>query len=147
MPEQEPALSAEQIAALRARVGRFSVKTYARGTTYYRQGRVLDVSYVDNVLSAFVLGNEEYGTAWMWDGSAWNSDCDCPIGVDCKHACALGLHVLANLATTAVTAVAVKPVAAPVDFAKTLRSEVNPWRRRDIVRRLLMRPPLHCVRN
>jgi len=135
-------LSGEQIASLRAAMAHCSAATRDRGERYFHQDRVVEASFDDDTIAAAVRGGEWYDVAWIWDGVEWISDCSCPVGLDCKHAYAVGLFVLAAAAevnTPAPLRQAGKPQR---PFASILEADDNPWRRRDIVRRLLTSPPL-----
>ncbi|MDZ4788940.1 MAG: DEAD/DEAH box helicase [Blastochloris sp.] len=41
-----------------------------------------------------VSGQHLYTTTLSYEHGEWNSDCNCPVGVDCKHACALMLKLI-----------------------------------------------------
>ncbi len=65
-----------------------------RGDDYDRQGRVGPVEFTLGRVSATVRGSGRYATAWNLSESGWRPSCTCPVAPVCKHAYALGVHVL-----------------------------------------------------
>ena len=68
--------------------------TYAqRGRTYFRNGRVVDIRWRDEVLTGKVQGTEEepytVKIKFIRNGNGLEGDCSCPMGYDCKHVAAV----------------------------------------------------------
>ena len=61
----------------------FGSKIFARGEKYYKEGRVLSVVKIGDMLYARVKGNETYRVEF--DLKKKSSLCTCPYRVNCKH--------------------------------------------------------------
>jgi superfamily II DNA or RNA helicase len=80
---------------LAAALAAFPARSRARGLAYARGGRVIDLCAGSAELRGVVIGTRPYTTRWSWrDGSGWDCACECPVGVDCKHAYAVGALAL-----------------------------------------------------
>jgi superfamily II DNA or RNA helicase len=81
---------------LRAYLSGIDAKTRQRGDTYARQGRVhgLKLGEDGTTISANVHGTHIYNTSLIFQEDHWWSQCDCPVGADCKHAVALAMCIL-----------------------------------------------------
>ena len=76
-------------------------KSYGRGRTYYRAGRVLSVKWDANGVKARVRGTRTYRVELEdSEGGGVPYDCTCPYdwGGACKHVVAVMLHVLDHVA-------------------------------------------------
>ncbi len=136
-------LSPAQLVELRRAVSDWSAGVRARGERYLRDGRVLNVSCADGHIAAFVRGGtRSYLTQWFWEEGIWLAECECPVFEDCKHAFALAMYILGHAEPSFVGNAPPAPSTPTRAFAETLAGETNPWRRRDLVRRLLTLPPL-----
>lgn len=74
-------------------------RTVDRGRRYQQQGRVMDLSAVnDEALIAWVDGSQRYATKVVLDlDGDPESICSCPIGFDCKHGVAVVLAYLTQV--------------------------------------------------
>ncbi len=75
-------------------------QAYARGSTSFESGAVVDLRVGDDAISARVVGDEYTVRRWVEEGNLFCS-CPCPVGDDgvfCKHGVATGLAALARLA-------------------------------------------------
>jgi len=80
---------------------------FARGDSYWREGRVLSCVRDGDTLDGVVAGGARYHVRMRAVRGALVSDCTCPVGAEmCKHAVALGLSYLAQreLAPVAIDA-------------------------------------------
>lgn len=86
-------------------VRQFDSATFARGERYARDGMVVDVDFVDNMITGEVEGSYQNVyklTIYLESrrsGLVFDSDCSCPIGGDCKHVVAVLLCALQELDT------------------------------------------------
>lgn len=75
-----------------------NLAAFKRGQAYFRQHKVLS-AYLDQAheqIVAEVQGNESYPyeVFLFWEDEELTSDCSCPVGYNCKHGVAAGLHWL-----------------------------------------------------
>lgn len=94
-------------------IGSVGQRTFLRGRSYIRQGRVrsVDVSAEGDILTGQVRGSggRVYQTMVYCRSSddprpVWTSSCSCPVGTDCKHAVAVLLTVRRQAAPAPVRA-------------------------------------------
>ncbi len=84
-------------------VRQFDSATFARGERYARDGMVVDLDFVDNMITGEVEGsyqNVYEQTIYLESGRSglvFDSDCSCPVGGDCKHVVAVLLCALQEL--------------------------------------------------
>ncbi len=84
----------------------FGRKTYGRAEDYVKRGRVLEYSYdqEQNQLTGRVRGNNwtaykitlDFDYVHLNGNQSSIGECSCPVGVNCKHICALLLTVIDN---------------------------------------------------
>lgn len=72
----------------------FGEKTFNRGKTYFEEGRVLSAIMLKGKVVGEVLGTEKYFTRATLDDL--DSDCTCPMKINCKHGAALLLQFLSG---------------------------------------------------
>ena len=94
----------------------FDEGTYQRGASYARSGRVLQIEVDEDARSLYAVvagsGGRRYQTTVVLEPTHRtevyfvDSDCTCPVGMDCKHAAAVMLAARSQLvpATKAATA-------------------------------------------
>lgn len=67
--------------------------TQQKGKAYADFGAVADLQLNDSSITGSVIGSQRtpYFTCLYYEQGTWDSECDCPVEVNCKHAYALGL--------------------------------------------------------
>jgi hypothetical protein len=121
--------------ALQTFIDGLDPKTRQRGKIYALQGRVrrLARSADGTTLSAVVHGTHVYNTSLAFQGDHWWSQCDCPVGDNCKHAAALAHLALTKREhfPTLQTPAPSKPAAKiPKVFPDGLPAHLMPWEKR-----------------
>ncbi|MGB8166500.1 MAG: DEAD/DEAH box helicase [Chthoniobacteraceae bacterium] len=91
-------LTQEQLAALQRYLDSLDKGARHRGLAYFEKGRVLGVEdYKRGVgFRAEVMGTGRYAVKLRFAEGDWDAECSCPVAFDCKHCCAVALHVLAD---------------------------------------------------
>jgi superfamily II DNA or RNA helicase len=161
------AFSGPQLRDLIGELAHFPRTVRERGRQYAAQGRVGPRTRATDSVSAIVRGSLGYHVAWQWLDGTWFSECDCPVGPDCKHAYALACHILlespavaalqdqrlqhllppalrngsspriAQLSAVAGTPSAGRPNAPVRKLLDRLRSVPDPWMRQHIIAELI----------
>ncbi len=135
MPDPvSPLTSSLALQALDRGLASYDHNTVKRGEAYARARCVTEVWEDGDVLTASVQGSESdpYTTTLHWDGTAWHSECSCPVERGCKHAYALArtwLNRQAARAFPGVTSASKLPAATPAPSASpklTFRQEWTP---------------------
>jgi superfamily II DNA or RNA helicase len=89
----------------------FDNRTRKKGESYFRSGAVESIACQEpgRAYSASVLGGDLYQVSFFYDAGAWDADCSCPVGYECKHAYAAWKKLLAaySEATAAPSGVSV----------------------------------------
>src|ERR1022692_2615793 len=81
----------------------FDARTRQRGEHYFRAGLVTSLACVQPGChyTAEVIGGEKYGVSLTYE-DGWDSECTCPMGVECKHAYAALKQLLADYSSASV---------------------------------------------
>ena len=93
MPANSPdPKSPDALSALTRYLAGRDITTLKRGESYARGRRVIDLWEDEGVITGTVQGSERvpYTSTLHWDGQRWAGDCTCAVGLNCKHAYALG---------------------------------------------------------
>ena len=115
LPGNPNPASAPALATLLGYLRTFDGLDQSGGRAYHQAGRVIRLWLESTIVWGTVRGSQQYSTSLLWTGLDWESDCSCAVGVECKHAYALGLAWIDHCAANRSHAVA-KPVAARVTF-------------------------------
>jgi superfamily II DNA or RNA helicase len=83
--------SAPALATLLGYLRSFNGADQRNGRAYHQSGKVLRIWLESTTVWGTVSGSQEYSTSLLWNGLDWESECSCPVEIDCKHAYALGL--------------------------------------------------------
>ena len=96
-------LTQTQIAALQEYLDSLDPGTRARGLKYFEKSKVTDVKPYKRGTGfrADVIGTRDYLVKLRFTSGAWDGQCSCPVGFDCKHCCAAARQVIALLAEAA----------------------------------------------
>jgi superfamily II DNA or RNA helicase len=89
-----PPLPEERLSALVDEIAHFPTLSMVRGRSYANSGRVAALSITPLRIGARVRGTREYDVSWTWVRDGWSPDCNCPVGVHCKHTYAVACSVL-----------------------------------------------------
>lgn len=117
-------------------LGEFSARTRARGRDYAHSGNVIDLAVSPTEIRAVVIGTRPYETGWVWsDDAGWESECDCPVDFDCKHAYAVGAVALERFHRSKAAPGAAR-ASEPNPF-EALREARGPWEARRALESLL----------
>jgi SNF2 family DNA or RNA helicase len=111
----------------------FDARTRQRGEKYFRAGAVEALTCVKpgKLFIAEVLGSELYGVTLAYDGG-WDSECTCPMGLECKHVYAALKQLLVEHSSAAVDSLSAtagnftkipKPLIAAKTFADLVREK------------------------
>lgn len=86
----------------------FDVRTRQRGEGYLRNRQVNELHEESDTVVAYVSGSQfdPYTTVLLWEKGEWSSECDCPVGENCKHAYAVGRAWQRRLVARSVKGVA-----------------------------------------
>jgi hypothetical protein len=89
-------ITQEHIHALQEYLDSIDKRTRSRGLSYFEDGRVraLTRKKQEVAFHADVLGTKRYRTKLSFAHGEWDGSCTCPMAFDCKHCCAVALHVL-----------------------------------------------------
>ncbi len=92
-------LTQEQIDALREYLDSLDRGARERGLRYFAKAKVAEIeSYKRGVgFRANVVGTKLYRVKLRFSEGAWDGECSCPVGFDCKHCCAAALQAIADL--------------------------------------------------
>jgi hypothetical protein len=113
------ALTQEQIDALQQYLDSLDKGVRERGLRYFKRAQVTNVEQYKRGVGfrADVVGTSLYRVKLRFSAGAWEGECSCPVGFDCKHCCAAALEVGAERAGTASQVEDdPRPAATPVDL-------------------------------
>ena len=113
----------------------FEAQTRQRGERYFKSGAVRSLACVEPgaQYTAEVMGGELYGVTLTYD-KGWDSECTCPMALECKHVYAALKQMLADYSSAAVDSLSAtagkisnisKPNLPPATFAELVREKIG----------------------
>ena len=113
----------------------FDAPTRQRGERYFKSGAVKSVACIEpgSHYTAEVMGGDLYGVTLTYE-DGWDSECTCPMAVECKHVYAALKQLLADFSSAAVDSLSAtagkisnipKPNLPPATFADLVREKIG----------------------
>ena len=113
----------------------FDARTRKKGEQYFRAGAVelLDCVKPGKLYTADVQGSELYEVTLAYDGG-WDTECSCPMGLDCKHVYAALKQLLSDFSNASVQTLSAtagkvssisKPIVPPATFGDFVKSKLD----------------------
>jgi SNF2 family DNA or RNA helicase len=90
----EAILSKEHRKALADAAKKFDLQSRKSGTEYLINGQVLKLQSSAEKVTGTVKGSKLHKASWRLNKQAWQNECSCPSGRDCKHAYAVAHYIL-----------------------------------------------------
>ncbi len=113
----------------------FDAPTRQRGEQYFKSGAVKSVACMEpgSDYTAEVMGGELYEVHLTY-GDGWDSECTCPMALECKHVYAALKQLLADFSSASVASLSAtagnifniaKPNQPPATFAELVREKIG----------------------
>jgi uncharacterized Zn finger protein len=100
---------------------------FARGETYFNEGRVRGLTEYKGTVRAKVAGTEDYRVKLWTEGDNIGYSCSCPLGDDgefCKHCVAVGLAWIEESGGKSKSGAAARKSTATMGFARQFNIDI-----------------------